>query len=134
MAKSQSLMERSDKPPLQKGGLGIGNTKGGVYTTILRGKKKAFPEEKALHIRKHNQELLLVHIPLNIVVVRTVAVEGCLIEGLLCRWVSHRDNKTGTLLQALTIQIYSTILGYKPVDVVTSSNDTCTLGEDIRNF
>ena len=72
-----------NKPPLQKGGWGIGNTKGGVYTTILRAKRKALSEEKALHIAPQCIKGLLLHIALNIVVVATVAVEGCLVEGLL---------------------------------------------------
>ena len=67
-------------------------------------------------------------------VVAAVAVEGCLVESLLCRGVSHRDNQSRTLLQALAIQINSTILGYKPVDVVTGSNNTSTLGENVRNL
>ena len=95
---------------------------------------KALPEGKALHYRNVTTKELLLHIALNIVMMTSVAVERCLVESLLGRWVSHRDDKASTLLQALAIQINSTILGYKPVDVVTGSNNTCTLGENIRNL
>ena len=64
----------------------------------------------------------------------SVAVERCLVEGLLSRWVSYRDDKASTLLQALAIQINCTILGYEPVDVVTGSYYTGTLGENVRDF
>ena len=67
-------------------------------------------------------------------VMTSVAVECSLVECLLSRWVSHRDDKACALLQALAIQIYCTILGYKPVDVVTSSYNTSTLSEYIRDF
>ena len=67
-------------------------------------------------------------------VMTTVAVERCLVKCLLSRWVSHRDNQAGTLLQALAIQIYCTILGYKPVNVVTGCNNAGTLCQDVRDF
>ena len=80
------------------------------------------------------KKCLFLHIAFNIVVVATVAVECCLVQSLLCRGVSNRDDKASTLLQALAVQINSTILGYEPVDVVTGGYHTSALCEDVRDF
>ena len=105
-----------------------------LATIILRVKKRLSPKRKPYTKAQLYFNGLLLHIALNIMVVRAIAVEGSLVESLLCRWVSHRDDEASALLKALAIQVYCTILGYEPVDVVTGCNNTSTLGEDIRNL
>ena len=83
------------------------------------------PQMRRYHIK------LLAHIALDVVVVATITIERRLVESLLSRGVSNRDDKACTLLQALAIEIHSTILSYEPVDMVTSSYNTRTLGQNI---
>ena len=80
------------------------------------------------------KKFLFLHIAFNIVVVRAVAVERCLVQCLLSRWVGYRDNQASALLKALAVEVYCAILSNKPVDVVTGSNNTCTLGKGICNL
>ena len=66
--------------------------------------------------------------------VRTEAFECCAVEFFAVIRVSHADHQFSAFLQGFTVQINSTVFGYEPVDVVTGSNNTCTLGQYVRDL
>ena len=82
------IKERSDQIPLYRKGVGgIGNTSNVVHHRYIKGKKS--PPEGGKALTNIGIGKLLTHITLDIVVVRTVAVERSLIQSLLCRGVSN---------------------------------------------
>lgn len=62
-------------------------------------------------------------------VVLSVALECCPVQGFLGRRIGDRDDQPRTLLQAFAVEIDGAVFGDEPVDVVAGGYHACAAGQ-----